>query len=270
MTSNNQSFEDTLKNCLITLANSAGDLALRYQQEGKIEAEWKSDGTPVTDADKEADRIIKQGLESNFPDIPVISEETSEILTPAGDQEWRKCFIVDPIDGTSGYLSGKDEYTINIAFVEKGLPKAGVIFAPALKRLFLTVRSGELIELDDGQTKFHTVTPRQEGLPRAVASRSRHSQKQISDYLAKMGIDHHQTMSSSLKFGLLAVGKFDLYPRFGPTMEWDTAAGHAILQSVGGDVFEMGTGQPLRYGKPSLQNPNFVAKVQGVKLWGHV
>lgn len=268
MSSETQNFQKKLQECLKSLAEAAGRMALQCQSEGNLETVWKSDGTPVTAADIEADRIIRQGLESAFPNIPVISEETF-VETIASRRKGPDCFfIVDPIDGTSGYRRGKDEYTINIALVENGLPSAGVVFAPAFGRMFLTIRDGELIEFRDDQARIHEKISASAGVPRAIASRSSKSQSLIGDYLLKMNIDMHQTMSSSLKFCLLAVGEFDLYPRFGRTMEWDTAAGHAVLQSVGGNVVEMATTKPLTYGKAGYENPNFVAMVPGVKLPG--
>lgn len=269
LSSETQNCPEKLQECFKSLAEAAGRVALQCQSEDNLETAWKADGTPVTAADIEADRIIRQGLEAAFPNIPVVSEETFMETIVSRSGKGPDCFfIVDPIDGTSGYRRGKDEYTVNIALVENGLPSAGVVFAPAFGRMFLTTRDGELIEFRDNRARIHEKISALAGLPRAIASRSRRSQSLIRDYLLRMNIDNHQTMSSSLKFCLLAVGEFDLYPRFGRTMEWDTAAGHAVLQSVGGNVVEMTTTQPLTYGKAGYENPNFVAMVPGIKLLG--
>ncbi|MCY3878879.1 MAG: 3'(2'),5'-bisphosphate nucleotidase CysQ [Rhodobacteraceae bacterium] len=244
------------------LAVAAGAEILEIFTAGDPETSWKEDGTPVTVADNYADRVISAGLAKAFPGIPVVSEETPD----SHSVRHRLFFIVDPLDGTSGFRSGKPEFTVNIALVCKGCAISGVVFAPALKRLFFTDGCGQLVERRNGHEIRHGRRAPASGPLRAVASRSRWSRDRLNHFLSDYDIAEVGFISSSIKFCLLAVDEADIYPRIGPTMEWDTAAGHAVLLAAGGQVLRLDGHDSLGYGKPAYRNPDFVALAPGVRL----
>ncbi len=250
---------------LVRTAWRAGQAVMRHF--GTADVEMKGDNSPVTAADRDADALIRADLDALAPDIPIVSEESvgPEIAAPGP-----RFFLVDPLDGTKEFISRRGEFTINIALIEDSAPTFGLVYAPATKVLCLTVAAGRAAQcsLDPAGPEpnldalalepLRTRARSDQGLV-AAASRS-HLDETTRRFLA----DHHitETISagSSLKFCLLAQGKADVYPRFGRTMEWDTAAGHAVLVAAGGVVLSE-DGAPLRYGKSArgLDNPGFVA-----------
>ncbi|TMJ39671.1 MAG: 3'(2'),5'-bisphosphate nucleotidase CysQ [Alphaproteobacteria bacterium] len=218
-----------------------------------LTAREKADLTPVTEADETAERIILAGLKSQDPDIPVISEEAAAagFIPETGE----RFYLVDPLDGTKEFLSRNGEFTVNIALIDKGSPIAGVVLAPALGRLFCGETGGGAFEAHleaEANVKalaWHSLKARvaaPDG-PVVVASRS-HRDQRTEAFLKCLKVKRIVSAGSSLKFCLLASGEADLYPRFGRTMEWDTAAGHAVLTAAGGYV-GLETGEPLTYGK---------------------
>lgn len=230
-----------------------------------LQSRSKADGSPVTEADTAAEAVILAGLKKLFPDIPVISEEDMadrEILKATGDT----FFLVDPLDGTKEFIAGRPEYTVNIALIENGVPVAGVVYAPANGDMFigdaaLGARRASIVAAQTPELeRFWKIKarPTQEKLT-AVASRS-HSDAQTESFLSGLNIESRRSIGSSLKFCLIAAGEADVYPRFGPTMEWDTAAGHAVLLAAGGSVTKP-DGAPFLYGKSSegYRNGPFVA-----------
>ena len=258
-----------VESTFIELSLRAGALLVDAFNAAEIETSWKGDGTPVTEADLAADRLIRDGLSLKFPDIPTVSEEHSDShkVTAA------RFFLVDPLDGTSGFRRRKPEFTVNIALVEDGLPTMGVVHAPALGRHFCTEEGGLVAErrVDEGSATCaliarHSPAERTNSSIRVVASRTMHTDKRVADYLERFDVANVDVISSSLKFCLIAAGEADMYPRFGPTMEWDTAAGHAILAATGGRLVRYDTGGMLGYGKPNFENPEFIAFAPGVRL----
>jgi len=247
---------------LLSLAVQAGRAILAVYA-GEAETQWKDDATPVTAADLASERIIVSGLENLASSIPVISEESA--LGISGPPPGGKFFLVDPLDGTREFLSRNGEFTVNIALVENFSPIAGVIFAPARARLFWGEANSSAFEaaLDSdlaiAQPAFRRLLARP--LPsdrlRVVASRS-HRDLKTEEWLKSCDVADLLSAGSSLKFCLIAAGEADIYPRFGRTMEWDTAAGHAILSAAGGKVLTV-DGTPLAYGKPGFANPAFIA-----------
>jgi 3'(2'), 5'-bisphosphate nucleotidase len=248
------------------------DLALAAGREimaiyaNPIVARQKTDLTPVTEADEAAEKIILAGLKTLDPKTPVISEEAAAagvIPEVAGH-----FYLVDPLDGTKEFLSRNGEFTVNIALIDKGVPVAGVVLAPALGRLFCGETgqgAGETrieAEADIAGSSWRELKARKasEAGPIVVASRS-HRDERTEAYLKCLKVQKIVSAGSSLKFCLLASGEADLYPRFGRTMEWDTAAGHAVLAAAGGHV-EVETGEPLTYGKAGrgYDNPAFIAR----------
>jgi len=223
----------------------------------------KDDRSPVTEADGAAEAVILKALAHHFADVPVISEEAfSEGHKPeVGDL----FFLVDPLDGTKEFINKNGEFTVNIALIEHGKPIAGVVYAPAKERLFYGHRGGGAHEqcvdafARQEARSIEVNQPGDDGLI-AVASRS-HRDHKTEEYLNHYKIKDMVAAGSSLKFCLVATGEADIYPRHGRTMEWDTAAGHAVLAAAGGDVTQL-DGSPFLYGKAAddFANPFFVAK----------
>jgi 3'(2'), 5'-bisphosphate nucleotidase len=239
---------------LAVAAREAGEAILEIVRRG-FEVEAKRDTSPVTEADRAAELIILAALARAAPGVPVIAEEeVAAGRIPTHDQTY---FLVDPLDGTKEFIRGGDDYTVNIGLIENGVPKLGVVFAPATGRLHGGC-VGEGAWLDEGQGRVPVKTRARAELTTAVASKSHLNQATI-DYLhAAVGQCGFVSVGSSLKFCIVAEGKADIYPRAAPTSEWDTAAGHAVLLAAGGLV-DGPDGEPLRYGKKAFLNRAFVA-----------
>ncbi|MEO9823663.1 MAG: 3'(2'),5'-bisphosphate nucleotidase CysQ [Paracoccaceae bacterium] len=228
----------------------------------------KADASPVTEADEAADAIISAGLRAEFPNVALVTEEQSKTHSLSADT----FLIVDPLDGTKEFVKRRGDFTVNIALVEKGIPTLGVVYAPAKGRMFLTAVDGYVSEetgnfgLDQqGETRRVGVADPDATALRVVASKS-HRDQSTDDYIAKYPVASTVSAGSSLKFCLVAVGEADFYPRLGPTMEWDTAAGHAVLSAAGGHVVDRETHKALEYGKPGFRNSHFLAYAPGVSL----
>jgi 3'(2'), 5'-bisphosphate nucleotidase len=251
-----------LMTSLLNLAVEAGK-AIMAVYSGEAETRWKDDATPVTAADLAAEKVILSGLKHLAPDISAISEESASLDGSAS--RLGKFFLVDPLDGTKEFLSRNGEFTVNIALVENSLAVAGVIFAPAKARLFWgepglgAFESDLAADFTIAQPAFRrlSVRPVPRQCLRVVASRS-HRDAETDEWLKSRDVGELLCAGSSLKFCLLAAGEADIYPRFGRTMEWDTAAGHAILSAAGGKVLTLDRA-PLTYGKPGFANPSFIA-----------
>lgn len=229
-----------------------------------IAAVAKADQSPVTQADIEADAVIVSGLMAAFPDIPVVTEERPETHRALSAAH----FLVDPLDGTKEFIRRSGDFTVNIALIARGAPIVGVVYAPAAGRLFRTEAGGGAVE----ERAPFVAAPRPICVARAdndalrvVASRS-HRDATTDAYIARYRPATLTTAGSSLKFCLIATGEADLYPRLGQTMEWDTAAGDAVLRAAGGAVSRLDGAGPLSYGKADRANPWFVAHGPGVRL----
>ena len=237
------------------LALEAGRAIMAFYRSGAA-VRTKDDSSPVTEADEAADRLIVGGLREAAPDIPVISEESiGATRAPAGGRFW----LVDPLDGTKEFIGRTGEFTVNIALIEEGRPVLGVLHAPALDETYVADGEGRAVRIIGGaapQPVRARAVPA-EG-PVVVAS-SAHRDAETDAFIAGQRPSRIARAGSALKFGLLARGTADLYPRFGRTMEWDTAAGHAVLAAAGGDVHTV-DGGALRYGKPGFANPPFIAR----------
>jgi 3'(2'), 5'-bisphosphate nucleotidase len=251
---------------IIHLAHDAGQEILAvYGNECAVQT--KRDGSPVTEADHRAQEVICAGLERLYPELPIVAEEDghSHRSGPAPARFW----LVDPLDGTKEFLSRNGEFTVNIALVEDGTPVLGVIFAPALDRTFAASKaSGALAEDAHGRRPISTREVPPAG-PTVVSSRSHGDPEALRRCLGDRPLGASICAGSSLKFCLVAAGEADLYPRLGRTMEWDTAAGDAILRAAGGTVIDL-TGAPLRYGKPGFENPHFLAQGRDAVLVGEL
>jgi 3'(2'), 5'-bisphosphate nucleotidase len=244
-----------LIHALIPVVREAGaKIMVVYAQGGG--ADFKADGSPVTEADQAAEAVILAALARLAPHIPVISEENAASHALAAPERF---FLVDPLDGTKEFLKrdGQGAFTVNIGLIDGGVPVAGLVYAPALDRLFCGVVGQGAREVSAGTERAMVVRELPLAGPVAVASVS-HRDDQTNAWLAAHGIEHTVSIGSSLKFCLLAAGEADVYPRFGPTMEWDTAAGDAVLRAAGGAVTTP-EGTPFGYGKADYRNGAFVA-----------
>ena len=250
------------------LALQSGEAIMEIYNVDHVSFETKADDSPVTLADKAADQIIFAGLKQAFPTIPVVTEEQASSHL----QQHETFLIVDPLDGTKEFIKKTAEFTVNIALIEDGVPTRGIVYAPAIKRLFYTDATGQPIEEKaplggNNQRQLSPISvkiPDNEALI-VVASKS-HRDQNTDAYISKYSVANSTSAGSSLKFCLLAAGEADFYPRLGRTMEWDTAAGHAILNAAGGAVVHFNTHRALEYGKSNYENPHFIALVEGVVL----
>ena len=262
----------TLADALLASVLEAGAVEMRHYRAG-VAVETKADDSPVTLADQEAEVILTAAIRKAAPGVPIVAEEA----VAAGDMPvlGRRFFLVDPLDGTREFINKRDEFTVNIALVEDGVPCFGIVYVPALGDLYVTIGKDACVYArvapDSGVSSLaaakakaiHVRKPDPAALT-AVASRS-HLTPETETYLARFKIASRCDAGSSLKFCLIARGLADIYPRLGPTMAWDTAAGHAVLLAAGGLVTDI-QGAALTYGtrtsgtpKDRLLNPHFVA-----------
>ncbi len=250
---------------LTTLAVDAGKVIMEIYAD-TIDVTLKDDRSPVTKADTAAEKVILRGLKTIAPDIPAIAEEAAAAGQIPDVAE--RFFLVDPLDGTREFISRNGEFTVNIGLIEHGNPVAGVVYAPARKQFYRGMHGcgAEMAELsvDDivttAQWKPISTINMPDGERVAVASRS-HGDAETDAFLKDNGVIRTIQAGSSLKFCLIAAGLAQIYPRMGRTMEWDTAAGHAVLAAAGGSVVTKG-GDPLTYGKTDrgYDNPHFIAR----------
>lgn len=254
-----------LADSLLPVALAAARVQMAYLAAG-VAATRKADNSPVTAADQESEALILEGLAKVAPGVAVVSEEAASAgHVPAVAATF---FLVDPLDGTRSFLRREPHFTINIALIEDGRPTFGLLYAPALEDFYVTAAparacAARLAPASEARTLADCVlVPLRTRVPDpnalcALVSES-HLDKATQRFLDRYAVVERRALSSSLKFGLMARGEADVYPRAGPTSEWDTAAGHAVLAAAGGAVTDM-DGGPLRYGKPQFRNTGFVA-----------
>lgn len=265
---------NSLLETAITAALKAGEEILRIYQatDSDFRIEYKADNSPLTIADRKSNDIIMKYLRTT--PYPVISEENKEIPYDARRQ-WETVWIVDPLDGTKEFIKRNGEFTVNIALVEHGVPVLGVIYIPVKQTLYYgTDRTGAFrvdqivyapeLDYDKTQTKATRLPlKRHDSTCVVVASRS-HMSPETETFIDRLRQQHTSveltSVGSSIKICLVAEGTADIYPRFAPTMEWDTAAGHAIAKAAGKDLYHTDTDTPLRYNKENLLNPWFIVK----------
>lgn len=240
---------------VVAIADRAGEAILRHYEAGTT-ATTKGDGSPVTVADQDAEALILAALKELTPSIPVVAEEAAAAgdMPEVGDGLF---WLVDPLDGTREFIARNGEFTVNIALIDGRRPILGVVLAPAIRTAWWgAMGHGATMRDDDG-----TRTIRARAVPAApvaVASRS-HRDARTDAWLAENKVADIVSAGSSLKFCRVAEAKADLYPRFGRTMEWDTAAGQGVLEAAGGQVLRL-DGTPLRYAKNGFENPEFIAR----------
>lgn len=236
------------------LARAAGDAIMDvYNGQAPLDVSHKTDDSPVTAADIAAHRVIVQGLKALTPDVPVLSEEDP----PAWEvrQQWQRYWLVDPLDGTKEFLKRNGEFTVNIALIEQGKPVLGVVYAPALGVMYSAAEGKAWKEENGTRMPIQAADARP---PLVVISRSHSaSDEELKEYLNQLGEHQTTAIGSSLKFCLVAEGKAQLYPRFGPTNIWDTGAGHAVAIAAGAHVHDW-KGKTLDYApRESFLNPGF-------------
>ena len=260
----------------IKAAVSAGERIMEIYScpQSQWEVESKADNSPLTIADKESNRIITEYLENNGR-YPILSEEGAHL--PYSERKcWESLWVIDPLDGTKEFLKRNDEFTVNIALVEKSHPTIGIIYVPATRMLYFGIvgegawavadflDTEEELSLDGLKAAaLQLPSERPDGKTFVVAASRSHLNAETENFVSKLKEKHGNVVfkqaGSSLKICLVAEGAADVYPRLAPTMEWDTAAGHAILKAAGGEIFQYNSREPLAYNKEDLHNPSFLA-----------
>ncbi|MBM1220671.1 3'(2'),5'-bisphosphate nucleotidase CysQ [Ponticoccus sp. SC2-23] len=260
---------DTLMDVLRNLALLGGEKIMEIYNADDFDVKVKSDESPVTAADEAADAIISAGLRAAFPDVALVTEEQAD----SHGQAVSTFLIVDPLDGTKEFIQRRGDFTVNIAYVENGVPTRGVVYAPAKNRLFYTLPDGQTVEeIGDqsvdvvGEQRPISVNTAPDNAALMVVASKSHRDQATDDYIGKYGVKDMTSAGSSMKFCLIAAGEADLYPRLGRTMEWDTAAADAVLRGAGGHVVRFDDHTPLQYGKDGFANPFFIAYAPGVEL----
>lgn len=258
-------------NKVCSIARKAGAAIMSIYGEEDFAVETKDDNSPLTAADKASHEVIVAELKKHFPDIPILSEEGADI--PYEERKnWQRFWLVDPLDGTKEFIKRNGEFTVNIALIEGQAPTVGVVYVPAQEKMYVGIvgkgawleaggrkLEGKDLNLEPQASSLEPIRVRcpdhEKGLT-VVMSRS-HPSPELEDYLKDINVAEALPVGSSLKLCVVAEGKADLYPRLGPTMEWDTAAGHAVVLAAGGSVFTP-AGEVLNYNKPNLLNPYFI------------
>ena len=240
---------------VIKIADEASEKVLHiYQSDFKVN--YKEDHSPITAADIASHDMIVKGLRQISRDIPILSEEGAEIPWEER-KKWRRFWLIDPIDGTKDFTQRTGEFTVNIAMIEDGEPVMGVVTAPALKEAFWGIK-GEGAHMRDRTGRVHRIRVAEPKETLRVVASKNHLNEETRAFIEALGSHETVQAGSSLKFCRIAEGHADIYPRMGPTSEWDTAAAHAVLVAAGGKV-QTPEGQPLVYGKENILNPNFIA-----------
>jgi len=250
---------------LIMLCRSTGNRIIEIYN-GQYEVEQKSDMTPVTCADIAANSAIVSGLELITPHIPILSEEVTAVPFEIRRQ-WRRYWLIDPIDGTREFINRTGEFTINIALIENNKPILGVVYAPVIEVCYYATQNNGAFKLINGQDSLRLSVRPCNQQPIVAVGRCG-TPPEFKAYVDKLSDPHLMQIGSSLKPCIIAEGGADIYPRFGPTSEWDTAASQCILEEAGGSITDFNQ-QPLRYNtKASLLNPNFLAFGDTSLDWG--
>ncbi len=246
---------DELRDIAISAGNEI--LTIYHDESLSQQIDYKSDNSPLTLADKASNAVIVKFLEDKYPEIPILSEEEKSVEY-AERKNWNTFWLVDPLDGTKEFIKKNGEFTVNIALIENGFPTLGIIYAPVLDKLYVgDVKNNKayLIESDGQEVQIKANNKTKNRI--AVGSRS-HSSKEETDLLEGYDVAETISVGSSLKFCMVAEGKADIYYRHGPTMEWDTGAGQAIVEAAGGKVNKINAQQRFSYNKENLLNESFL------------
>ena len=244
---------------LIDTFLKAGELSLSLREKG-LTKEIKSDNTPVSNGDIEVNKFITKKISEITPDVPIISEETSDNRDNA---QLKDFWLVDPIDGTYDYINDLEEFTINAGLIINNKPVAGLIYAPAKKRMFYSYGDGNAYELSDGKTINLSTKSIEKNRPIKFISYSNKLKPEIQKIYQDIGVTENVKMKSSLKFCVVAAGEYDGYVAEPRAYEWDIAAGHAIVVSSGGTITDF-NGKEILYGKEDLKNPSLILKSKNI------
>lgn len=248
---------DRLAGPVLDLVRAAG-AAILHIYAGEFAVQDKADSSPLTEADMAAHRILVDGLDALEPRLPVLSEESAEVPWSRRGQ-WRRHWLVDPLDGTREFVKRNGEFTVNVALIDGTETALGCVYAPALEALYIAWRGGGAWRVEPDGSRLALSTQRPAPRPLRVAASRSHLDPRTQALLERMGECERHGMGSSLKFCRIAEGRADVYPRFGPTSEWDTAAAQCVLEQAGGAVLTT-AGQTLRYRRgESIINPDFIA-----------
>ena len=254
-----------LVHSVIEIAKLAGSGILDIYNKGKDSAgiSYKDDKSPLTLADKASNDVICKSLKELTPSIPILSEEGKKI-NYSDRKHWNKFWLIDPLDGTKEFINRNGEFTVNIALIENGSPVLGVVYAPILDiTWFGTLEQGSFkVKNNESPEIINVKTPSDNSTVKIVSSRSHANNPKLENYLNKFNQYELVKMGSSIKICLVADGSAHLYPRFGPTMEWDTAAAHAVVKFAGGNIINLNTNLELSYNKDNLLNPEFLVNYQ--------
>jgi len=242
---------------VVALAEKAGAAVMEVYASGDFETTYKKeDASPLTRADLASHRLLAEGLRALTPAWPVLSEESKEVPYPKR-QSWKRYWLIDPLDGTKEFIKRRDEFTINVALIKRGEPALGVVYAPAMEELYYAARGlGSFKRKGEEPPERIVAGDYRTGGVTVVVSRS-HAGARVEDLVRKINPAESLSIGSSLKLCLVAEGRAHLYPRLGPTMEWDIAAAQCVVEEAGGTVTDL-SGRRLRYNKPSLENPPFI------------
>lgn len=242
---------------VLGIAHSAAQLLLDYYDVEDLEVERKGDNSPVTVADKESSQFISEELKKIYPNIPVVSEENDKELSLNIIKKCPKFWLVDPLDGTWSFIQKKSYFTINIALVKDGKPIWGLIQSPIFKTAYYIDEKGKAVK-SEGKSVVKMLSKKisKAGIDFLVSNRN--LDQKLQDFISYFKVKTITPVPGAIKFALMSEGKGDIYPRFRATGLWDTAAGQALLNAVGGEVFDI-KGHPLRYNGVSLNNPDFIA-----------
>ena len=255
---------DVLIQSVIEIARQAG-AAIMEIYASDFDIQIKDDRSPLTEADIRANTIITEGLEKIAPEVPVLSEEGRDI--PFNERsKWESYWLVDPLDGTREFIKNNDEFTVNIALLEYNQPIFGIVYAPALNKLYFGSSEKGSFKSNEGDTFTPISVNAKVTNPVQIAVSRSHPSLKMNSFISQFDKYDLHPMGSSLKICSVSDGTVHFYPRLGPTMEWDTAASHAIIRAAGGELINIGTNKPLEYNKEDLINPKFIAgNVQNIQ-----
>lgn len=249
---------------ILDIAKQAGDAIMVIYESDDFNVESKADNSPLTKADKAANDVICAGLEQLDEQYPIVSEE-NKLLDYSERKNYKRCWMVDPLDGTKEFIKRNGEFTVNIALIEDGTVIFGVVYAPVLDEMYYGMKSEGAFLIKNGEKtklKVNDYSTKDKGL-RIVCSRS-HLNEGTSNFVKQYSDPELVSTGSSLKFLMMAKGEAEIYPRIAPTMEWDTAAAQIVLEEAGGAVYQFESGEPMAYNKENLLNPFFVATAKEV------
>ena len=244
---------------IVDIARCAGDEIIRIYNLDNYTQEQKSDHSPLTQADICSHNLICDRLSIETPAIPILSEESTQIEYQ-DRKNWDTFWLVDPLDGTKEFINRNGEFTVNIALISKGIPVFGVVHAPIFDQTWIGESGKNSIKITSGIVEEIKVNNHEISQPWKVVGSRSHAADSLKLFLEALGSYELISMGSSIKLCLVAEGVADIYPRLGPTSEWDTAAAHAVVNSAGGKVVSIDTERPLRYNKRVLRNPHFIVK----------